>query len=49
MSQPDFNEIMAQAQQMQEQLQRVQGEIAESEISGTAGNGLVTVTMKGTG
>lgn len=49
MSEPDFNEIMAQAQQMQAELQRVQGEIAQSEISGSAGNGLVKVTMKGTG
>ena len=49
MAEPDFNEIMAQAQQMQEELQRVQGEIAQSEISGSAGNGLVKVTMKGTG
>ena len=49
MAEPDFNEIMAQAQQMQEELQRVQGEIAQSEISGSAGNGLVKVTMKCTG
>ena len=38
MAEPDFNEIMAQAQQMQEELQRVQGEIAQSEISGEVTN-----------
>ena len=39
--------MMRQAQQMQENLQRVQQEIATLEISGQAGGGLVSVTMTG--
>ncbi|ROZ98079.1 YbaB/EbfC family nucleoid-associated protein [Gordonia sp. OPL2] len=41
--------LLAQAQQMQEQLLAAQNEIAEAQVTGTAGNGLVTVTGNGTG
>lgn len=41
--------LLAQAQQMQAQLLAAQNEIAATEITGTAGNGLVTVTGTGTG
>ena len=41
--------LLAQAQQMQEQLLVAQNEIAATEVTGTAGNGLVTVTGNGTG
>ncbi len=43
----NIGNMMRQAQQMQENLQRVQGEIASLEISGQAGGGLVSVTMTG--
>lgn len=41
--------LLAQAQQMQEKLLSAQNEIAAAEVTGTAGNGLVTVTGNGTG
>ncbi|HMS74031.1 YbaB/EbfC family nucleoid-associated protein [Gordonia sp. (in: high G+C Gram-positive bacteria)] len=41
--------LLAQAQQMQAQLLAAQNEIAATQITGTAGNGLVTVTGTGTG
>jgi DNA-binding YbaB/EbfC family protein len=40
---------MKQAQKMQQQMAEAQAELAEAEVTGTAGGGLVTVTMKGTG
>jgi DNA-binding YbaB/EbfC family protein len=40
---------MKQAQKMQEQMVTAQAELAEAEVSGTAGGGLVTVTMRGSG
>jgi DNA-binding YbaB/EbfC family protein len=40
---------MKQAQKMQEQMAEAQAELAEAELTGTAGGGLVTVTIKGTG
>lgn len=49
MTQPDMNQIMQQAQQMQEQLQAAQREIVSSTVEGTAGNGLVTVQLAGSG
>lgn len=41
--------LLAQAQQMQAQLLAAQNEIAATEVTGTAGNGLVTITGNGTG
>ncbi|WP_297006236.1 YbaB/EbfC family nucleoid-associated protein [uncultured Corynebacterium sp.] len=49
MPQPDMNQIMAQAQQMQQKLQEAQAEIVASTVEGTAGNGLVKVTITGAG
>jgi len=39
--------LMKQAQKMQEDMQRVQAELAEMEIEGQAGGGLVSVVMTG--
>ncbi|WP_273368274.1 YbaB/EbfC family nucleoid-associated protein [Corynebacterium massiliense] len=44
---PDMNELIAQAAQMQADLQKAQEEILATNVEGTAGNGLVTVTMTG--
>lgn len=49
MTQPDMSQILAQAQQMQAQMQEVQREILASTVVGDAVNGLVTVTMTGSG
>lgn len=47
--QPNLQQIMKQAQKMQQQLQAAQAELAEATVTGTAGGGLVTVTMSGAG
>jgi nucleoid-associated protein EbfC len=47
--QPNLQQLMKQAQKMQQQVADAQAELAEAEVTGTAGGGLVTVTMKGTG
>jgi DNA-binding YbaB/EbfC family protein len=39
--------LMKQAQQMQENLQKAQAQIAEMEVEGVSGAGLVKVTMTG--
>ena len=46
---PNMQQLMKQAQKMQQQLQVAQAELAESEVSGSAGGGLVTATLKGSG
>ena len=46
---PDMQQILAQAQQMQEQLLSAQEELAEAEVTGTAGGGLVSATVSGAG
>lgn len=48
-SQPNMQQLMKQAQQMQEQLMSAQAELASAEVQGTAGGGLVTATVTGTG
>ncbi|AKK10161.1 YbaB/EbfC family nucleoid-associated protein [Corynebacterium uterequi] len=45
--QPDMNELLAQAAEMQAQLQKAQEEILATTVTGTAGGGLVEVTMTG--
>lgn len=44
---PDLGELMKQAQQMQEQLQKKQEELANAEVTGESGAGMVKVTMTG--
>lgn len=44
-----MQQILAQAQQMQQSLMAAQAEIAETTVQGQAGGGLVTATVKGTG
>jgi nucleoid-associated protein EbfC len=41
--------LLAQAQQMQQQLMEAQEHLANTEVHGQAGGGLVQVTMKGSG
>jgi nucleoid-associated protein EbfC len=47
--QPNLQQLMMQAQKMQEQMATAQAELADAELTGTAGGGLVTVTVTGTG
>ena len=41
-------QLMQQAQKMQENLQRAQEELARLEVTGSAGGGMVSVTLTGT-
>lgn len=45
----DLQQLMQQAQQIQQQLADAQEDLAAAEVTGSAGGGLVTVTMSGTG
>jgi DNA-binding YbaB/EbfC family protein len=45
----DMNALLQQAQQMQEQMMSAQEELAQTEVTGTVGDGLVTVTVTGSG
>lgn len=45
----NIQELLQQAQQMQEQLFAAQRELAEAEVKGTSGGGLVTATVNGQG
>ena len=45
----DFGEIMKQAQAMQEKLQQAQAKLAEAEVEGSAGGGMVKLVLKGSG
>ncbi|NEK94546.1 YbaB/EbfC family nucleoid-associated protein [Modestobacter muralis] len=47
--QPDMSALLAQAQQMQQALAAAQQELAATEVTGSAGGELVTVTMTGDG
>ncbi|MEX1828976.1 YbaB/EbfC family nucleoid-associated protein [Luteibacter sp. CQ10] len=42
-----IGQLMQQAQRMQDEMKRAQEELAKTEITGSAGGGLVTVTMSG--
>ncbi|UWP87722.1 YbaB/EbfC family nucleoid-associated protein [Dactylosporangium fulvum] len=44
-----MQQMMKQAQKMQQQMVAAQAEIAEAELTGTAGGGLVTAVVRGTG
>ena len=47
--QPNMQQLMKQAQKMQQQLEAAQAELAAAEVTGTAGGGLVTATLTGGG
>lgn len=43
----NMGQLMKQAQAMQKQLQEAQGKLAEEEVVGSAGGGMVEIVMKG--
>ena len=45
----DFMKILQQAQEMQGKFQKIQEDLQQLTITGTAGGGLVTVEVSGTG
>src|SRR6476620_4251675 len=47
--QPNMQRLMKQAQKMQQQMESAQAELAAAEVIGTAGGGLVSVTLTGSG
>ncbi len=47
--QPNMQQLMKQAQKMQQQMVAAQEELAAAEVTGTAGGGLVTATVSGSG
>ena len=46
---PDMSQLLAQAQQLQEQLVAAQDRLAGTQVTGSAASGLVTATVTGTG
>ncbi len=48
-AQPNPQQLMKQVQQLQAQMEAAQAELAASEVAGSAGGGLVTATVTGTG
>ena len=44
-----MQQLMKQAQKMQQQLEAAQAELAVTEVTGSAGGGLVTATLLGSG
>ena len=46
---PNIQDILQQAQAMQEKLASAQQELEEVEVTGTAGGGMVTATVSGAG
>lgn len=47
--QPDMQQLLAQAQKMQQQMMEAQDALAQATVTGTSGGGLVTATASGTG
>ena len=47
--QPNMQQLLKQAQKMQEELGKAQKELAETKVSGSAGGGLVEATVTGAG
>jgi len=47
--QPNMQQLMKQAQQMQQQLMAAQAGLGNTQVQGSAGGGLVTATMTGSG
>ena len=48
-AQPNMQQLLKQAQKMQQQMESAQAELAEAKVVGTAGGGLVTATVSGAG
>jgi DNA-binding YbaB/EbfC family protein len=48
-AQPNIQQLLKQAQQMQKKMAQAQAELAEIEVTGTAGGGLVTIAATGAG
>ena len=46
---PDFMKILQQAQEMQGRFQKIQDELQQQTVSGSAGGGMVTAEVTGTG
>jgi DNA-binding YbaB/EbfC family protein len=47
--QPNMQQLMKQAQKMQQQMAEAQAELAATEVTGSAGGGLVSATVTGGG
>jgi len=47
--QPNMQQLMKKAQRMQQQVAAAQAELAETQVTGTSGGGLVTATVSGSG
>ncbi len=47
--QPNMQQLMKQAQKMQQQLMEAQEELAAASVEGSAGGGMVTATVTGAG
>ena len=47
--QPNMQQLMKQAQKMQQQLMEAQAQLAETEVEGSAGGDLVKATVTGSG
>ncbi|MEV6329535.1 YbaB/EbfC family nucleoid-associated protein [Streptomyces sp. NPDC051909] len=47
--QPNMQQLLQQAQKMQQDLARAQAELAETEVDGQSGGGLVKATVTGSG
>ena len=45
----NLSQMMKQAQEMQERMQAMQERLAEEEVTGASGGGMVTVTLNGKG
>ncbi len=48
-AQPNMQQLMKQAQKLQAQMEAAQQQLAETEVSGSAGGELVTATVNGSG
>ena len=46
---PDFMKILQQAQEMQGRFQKIQDELQQTTVSGSAGGGMVAAEVSGTG
>ncbi|MCW2616625.1 MAG: hypothetical protein JWN08_3619 [Frankiales bacterium] len=46
---PNMQQMLKQAQKMQQQMMEAQAKLAETEVTGSAGGGLVSATVTGTG